>query len=357
MLLGLFSRKTKAKRERQAGATLCQVALTVVDGAEQPPEWIELVPAGAKVEAVDGRVFSNAHPEQVIAAFRDYKLPLPIDFEHATETLAPKGHPAPAAGWIVDLTVRDGAIFARVEWTPRGRDALATREYRFISPAFFVDAETREVVELTSAGLTNRPALTQLPAVARRQEEDTVNREDLIKALGLAADASDEQIAAAVAAGVKAVADAKQAQTELATARAELARGPGLDKFTPRADYEAVLARAVAAEKLVADTKAAAHKAKVDAAIEAASKAGKITPATVEYHRMQCSTEDGLKRFEDYVTVAPVVGSGGVDETQNPAGDSSKLTDEERRVAVACGLSEADYLKGKEAVRAQAQAN
>ncbi len=114
--------------------------------AFSPPEWIMLVPAG-RIEAVDGRVFFNDVPEAVVAAFARHGLELPIDVNHKSE-VAPAGEETPAMGWITALEVREGAIWARVEWTPRGREALEKREYRYISPAFYHDEAGRRQIQV-----------------------------------------------------------------------------------------------------------------------------------------------------------------------------------------------------------------
>jgi phage I-like protein len=55
-----------------------------------------------------------------------------------------------------------------VDWTPRGRAAVVSREYRFLSPVFLFERASMRILELTSAALTNRPAL-HLKAIARAQ--------------------------------------------------------------------------------------------------------------------------------------------------------------------------------------------
>lgn len=147
-------------------------------------EWIELLPAG-RFYTNDGRgPFQNDDPQAVIRLSRQLQAGgLPIDFDHATDRAAPQGLPAPAAGWIREFRVVAGAIMARVEWTPRGAAAVKGKEYRFISPVFEFDppagslagAETGRVVRIKRAGLTNNPALSQLPAIAasRRPGHET----------------------------------------------------------------------------------------------------------------------------------------------------------------------------------------
>src|SRR5216683_1020944 len=64
--------------------------------------------------------------------------------------------------------LRDGRRRGRVEWTKHGAAALATREYRYVSPVFEHD-EKGAVVRLVRAALTNNPNL-YLKAIAARNE-------------------------------------------------------------------------------------------------------------------------------------------------------------------------------------------
>lgn len=155
------------------GRRLCFSEIPNTDG--NLPEWIMLVPAGREIKALDGRRFSNTQPQVVVDAFNEDPRDLPIDWEHATEERAPDGKPAPAAGWIDTMEVREGAIWGHIkEWTPRGAESLKTREYRYLSPAFLFQKATKVVRLLTSAALTNRPAL-DMPALARAWAASYVN--------------------------------------------------------------------------------------------------------------------------------------------------------------------------------------
>jgi phage I-like protein len=144
-------------------AVTCQVDLTA-EG--ELPDWIQLLPAGADIKALDGRKFSNAEPEAIVEAFEQDPRDLVIDWEHATEELAPRGKKAPASAWIDRMEVRNGEVWGHVkEWTPKGAESLATKEYRYFSPAFVMDRVTKVIKKITSGGLTNRPAL-DMPALA-----------------------------------------------------------------------------------------------------------------------------------------------------------------------------------------------
>lgn len=82
---------------------------------------------------------------------------VPIDFDHEPET----GGSTIARGWIKGLE-RDGTgLYANVEWTPSGAQAVANREFRYISPtwsmAYTDDQGNKLGPTLIGAALTNRP--------------------------------------------------------------------------------------------------------------------------------------------------------------------------------------------------------
>lgn len=134
------------------------------------PEWVNLIPVG-EFSGRDGRgPFQLDDPESVIKATQalDMSAGIPIDFDHSTDFAAPAGNPAPAAGWIKALAVRDGFLCGRVEWTPAGAKALAQKMYRYISPVF-EHAKDGTVQRLLRAGLTNNPNL-KLPAIASAED-------------------------------------------------------------------------------------------------------------------------------------------------------------------------------------------
>lgn len=353
--------------ERPVHLALCQVGLAA-DGS--PPAWVMLIPAGAKVEALDGRKFSNSNPQAVIDAFNADPRDVPIDWEHATEKRAPKGEEAPAAGWILAMEVRGGEVWGKVEWTPRAEEMLRAKEYRYLSPAFWFSKAGRIVQRIVSAGLVNRPAL-DMPALAndaRNQPGETRSEEDmdpkLLAKLGLAATATIDDVLAAIAARDAAAAQSAAIKAELdvaneklATSESELATAraatPDLDKFVPRADYDAAVARAeeLEAEKVTDDK--AKHQAAVDVAITAALEAGKIVPASKDFYVATCATVEGLKQFQDFVKTAPKFG----DPSKLDADPKPPELTEGKYVATAadvefaksCGLTREQFEKAREA--------
>jgi phage I-like protein len=375
--------------ERFIRLSACQV---VVNGTA--PEWIQLVPAGDEITALDGRKFKNTDPAAVVARFNKHPLDIPLDWEHATEVKAPKGEMAPAAGWIKELEVRAGSIWARIEWTARGSASVCSKEYKYVSPAFTHD-KTGKVHEIASAALTNHPALV-LKALARaQQDQDTATAsathgesdmdKELMAILGLKPETSKEDLYSHVKGlvkmskkskfkddekgdekndggfdddekgGEKPIPDkcayeAKIAELETSLASAKAAQ-PSLANYVPRADYELVTAQCSALQAEKQAEKDAAHKAQVDNEIDGATKAGKITPATVGFYRSQCSTEAGLQTFRDFLKVAPVVAPDNVVAGTAPAraGRGKKvLCAQERDMIAKMGLTEEEYLGGSD---------
>lgn len=304
------------------------------------PEAVELIPAGPRVTGRDGRswIFDATSHELVLSAYRDRNIELPIDWEHATQHRAPKGEEAPAAAWIKSLEIRDGALWGAVGWTPRGGDQVINQEYRFLSPVFDYDPATGRIARLVSAALTNTP---NLHLQALNSEEDApMPRSTLLAAaiatIGLAADADDDALATAI----------NSLRTDRDTARAENSEcAPSLDRYVPRADYDAVVTRATNAEQAVKDRDTADHKAKVDAAIDGALKLGKITPATADYHRASCSDTDGLARFQAFVEAAPAVAGDTTGFDKKPDGKATALNAEQKEAARALGMTEDRYLE------------
>ncbi|MBA6130793.1 phage protease [Pseudomonas juntendi] len=303
----------------------------------QAPEWIELIPTGPTVTGRDGRtwLFDELAQQLVLTAFVGRGIDMVIDWEHSTEVAAPQGEPAPAAGWIDQLEVRGGALWGHVTWTPRAGDQVAAREYRFVSPVFDYDDTYRRILRMVSAGLTNKPNLV-LTALNHEQTETPKLAIPLALAalLGLDAAATDEQAVAAV--------------TQLkATATARNSEQPSLDKFVPRQDYDHAVSRATNAEQALETRKAADHKAVVDAEIDAALKAGKITPATVDYYRATCSEQAGLDRFRDFVKAAPTVADVSSLSERKPDGTSTALNTEEKLISSLMGQSEDHFNQGR----------
>lgn len=300
----------------------------------QAPDWIELIPAGPTVSGLDGRswLFDELAQQLVQSSFTARSIDLPIDWEHATQHRAPKGDEAPAGGWIKQLDIRDGALWARVDWTPRAAVQVANREYRYLSPVFDYEPASGRIARLVSAGLTNKPNLL-LTALNHETETAPVKLSAaLLALLGLPETATEDQAIAAV--------------TQLkATAQAKNSEQPSLERFVPRGDYDAVVQRATNAEQQLAALKKAEHDKAVTGEIEAALKAGKITPATADYHRAACQEEGGLERFKAFVAAAPVVGDPSDLGERRATTTVTALNTEQQAMCLQLGVDPAEFVK------------
>jgi len=311
------------------------LSATVSDG--KAPDWVELIPPGPNVTGRDGRqwLFDEQAGMLVQSSFLGRAIDLPIDWEHATQHRASKGESAPAAGWIKQLELRNGALWGLVDWTPRASEQVINREYRFLSPVFDFDPDTTRIARLVSAGLTNKPNFLLTALNQENMEVTPVTLSPaLLTALGLPATATEEQALAATA-------------QLRATAQAANTEKPNLEQFMPRADYDSVLQRATNAEQALAEQKKTEHTKQVDALITSATQAGKITPATVDYHRAACQDETGLARFKAFVDAAPVVAApSNLDERKHDK-TTTALNSEEQHVAKLLDMSDEYFIKGK----------
>ena len=313
-MIGAMDGPPNGDRESADGGEPAVVG-TKLSGSAAAPAWIELLPAG-EFEGRDGRgPFRLNSPERVIAATRALQMDagLPIDYDHATDFGAPEGRPAPAAGWICDLEDRDGALWGKVEWTAHGADALAMREYRYISPVFEY-AKNGEVVRLLRAALTNNPNL-YLTAISARsagpwnadEQEDAPHpgldkehmetfQSDLQNLLGLGADSTTDELLEAV----RELTEKKQLPVEQAAgdhSDAACARGAGTGTATNAAHYVPV----EQFEKVLTELnrlQAARCREQAERAVDNAARDGRLSPAQRDWAISYCQGDpSGFARF------------------------------------------------------------
>lgn len=334
------------------------------------PEWVQLFPPGPDLKARDGRWWT-LDPQRVVAAFAANDGPLAIDYEHGQAHLAPQGLAAPAAGWIVAVEERDGAVWGKVEWTPKAAAAIAEREYRFLSPDFhFLPDDRNLIVSLNGAGLVNRPALVMaaLSRISPEQKENPPMSKAIAMALGLAQDATEAAILAAIAGqkdehaalcGMLKIDSASDRQTvtaavaslqsETATALAAVKANPSTAEVAAlKTDLDATRTALAALQKKDADRE-------IDAALSAAAAEGKITPASRDAYRAMCAEKGGLERFRALAATLPVIcepsGLDGRAVTTKTAADDAdptrlaalarKYQDDQAALGIAVSISEA----------------
>ena len=379
------------KRTESRAATAAELP----SGAEAPRE-ILLLPAGdIPTRPHDAREpWRNPDADAVVAATRELGQDIAIDYEHQTQRSEQNGQPAPAAGWIRRVFARDGAVWGEIDWTARAKEMIEAKEYRFVSPTFIYDKATRAISRVVGAALTNDPAF-YMRAIASTQpeEESDMDLKALAKALGLADTATEAEIMAAataaaaaqtalgtvtealalakdtaadsVAAAVtamvksrKAIAkaaglaeDASAEDVEAAVTTAKASAGAGGDpdptKFVPRAEFDQLQTRLATLE---AGTAQASATAKVDQAV----KDGKVTPASRDW-ALALATKDP-ESFDKFLEGAPqILSSGRVAPAGTPGEGGDALTDQERAICRATGVSEEDFIESREGLAGESE--
>lgn len=287
-------------------------------GADGIPEWVHLVPSGT-FSGQDGRgPYRLSEPAAVIAASMAAGK-LPIDENHATDLAAPRGEPAPARGWIVEMQGRADGLWGRVEWTDSGRALMADQSYRGVSPVFTHDKQGR-VTRVLRAALTNTPNLGAL-ATLHTQQDAQMDFPRMRTLLGLPADADEAAIFAAI--------EARNAAQEQATAlQAQLT---ALQAAAIKPDV------VVALQAQVATLQAAQARATAVAAIDAAIAAGKpIAPLRDHYIARHMADAASVAAELDKL---PSLHAGGMDKLLSAqAGDDSGLSAEQMSVARKMGV-------------------
>ena len=147
--------------------SLAAYPLTAASASAPATSWIQVAlvspvePRGLDITADDFR--------QMAGNFRAGKYPEPptgicVDYEHLSLKPSKPGD-GKAAGWIVALELRNGhaELWAQVEWTPSGAEAVRSREYQFITPVTasgFVTTAGKQIgTTLLNAALTSNPQL------------------------------------------------------------------------------------------------------------------------------------------------------------------------------------------------------
>jgi phage I-like protein len=320
--------------------TVLETLLCSLPDGPKAPEWIMLVPAG-DIRTRDGRAFGNATPAEVVSAFKAERKDVPIDYEHATQILAPQGKAAPAVGWINEMDVRDGALWGKVAWTEEGRGHVESKAYRYISPVVHL-GDTRDVVRVSSVALTNDPAL-YLEALSRRDQKEASMLKAIAKALGLKEEASETEVLAKISENTT--------QVELLTRQAEK---PDVTKFVARADHDAVVLACSQQKVEIESLKKADTDKLVTAAVEEAIAGGKVIPAIKDSEIELCRAV-GVEKYKERLSkMGAIITPGENDQTRKAAGEAKggALTAEEIQMCSRLGLDQAEFKKTRDGEKA-----
>jgi phage I-like protein len=312
------------RSDEPGGALLLAVDLVeLADGTKSPPKEFKILAAGVN-ETTKGPVIMNATAGQsVLARMKDLgRDQLNFDYGHAQLGFMQSYEAARSAGWF-SVEVRGEELWAtNVNWTPTAAKALSDREFRYFSPALYLDRESGEVRELINIALTNIPATKhQTPLVASQTPESKDMDPELKALLACMGVMNLSQLAV-------------KCQT-LASDNDKLVKAAG--------EMQAQLAQATAALATFNAEKSKAEKADYVAQL---STAGKLPPALRDWALGQ-----DLAVLKSFADAAPVVSAASptTTTTPKPAGTdgAAMLSDDEKKLCKMMNLSEADFLATK----------
>lgn len=310
--------------------------------------WVHLVPAGT-FTGIDGRgPYSLINANSVIDRTRKYygRRQIVVDYEHQTEFREKNGKPAPAAGWIVGLEARQDGVWGLVEWTEPAAAHIANREYRYISPVFFHQADGT-VTMLKSASLTNTPNLDQLVALNSAEAPmDNIELAGKVREAAALLGLPETSDQAAVIARLKQVTQIAASLSDLTgeTGVAQNTAAPDPAKFVPIGDFQRTVAELNKLRSGVTKEKAELHVAEH-------IRAGIVLPFMKEWAVSLCTTN--MKAYDDFISG---VGPGfshllkSSHATANPPGKtylhsaSDGLSEAELAVCTNMGLTREQYL-------------
>jgi phage I-like protein len=312
------------------------------------PKRIQLLPPGPDITGRDGRKWVVRNAQAVAKAANDWLPNHSIDENHAVDLKAPRGESSPAFDWFHNINAEpNGSIWADVEWTEKGKAAVSSLEYRYISPVLLHN-EKGEVTSILRAALSNSPnldikslnsdtsATLTLPASPAKENHDM---DKILAALGLPVTATEDEAAAAINA----------LKTSLNSARPQAV---DLAAYAPRADLATMESRAVTAEKQLADLNAAKFRAEVEGVIDRAVKDRKIAPASKPEYLSLCATAEGFESFKKIVAASPaIISEGGQAPGGTPPGNQVSLNAEEAELAKNAGYTAEEWKKIQEAAK------
>lgn len=286
------------------------------------PEVIRVLPKGHVSSTKGDFEVDDRDIAGIIRQFKARRLDLVIDYEHQTLSDVQ----APAAGWIKDLYPGEDALMARVEWTKKGWEYIANKEYRYLSPVVLVKKADQHAAVFHSAALTNTPAITGMFAIINsdalsieEEEEPRMELSALIELLGLEEGTAEEDV-------LKRIKELTQQAAEEGQGGQEGKEGPAKEGtqlvanktvldllgLPEDARTEDVTARIMAfkagdsvLQRRVAELEKQAASQKAEELVGLAMKDGKLSPAQKEWAVAYALSDP--KGFAKFVEKAPVV--------------------------------------------------
>ncbi len=385
------------------------VASAEISDGTNLPTRIPLLPLGTWKGVLDPVTHKKktvtitpADVDQAIATFHAAKkinptLDLVIDNDHRTLT----DEYAPAFGWMKDFVKgQNGWLYAIVDWTKLGTEAVANKLYRYISPVFFrngVDRKTGETIPfgIAHAGLVNDPLFSELELTAGKKiyqltlEGDTEMNKVIAKlreTFKLAESATEDDVLAKLTAhlgehatvvaakndlytilGLKpesTVAEAKTTATQVVAAKAKIFEALGLKPESTIEEAAAIVVTAkgnqgnvIQLAQEVQELKAKETTREYERVIAKAFQEGRILPAQKADAQWASTQKDfaakaGIPAFEQFWAKQPVVGPVQQTPETKTTNDGGELNEMDVTVAKNLGISVAEMKKAKGTVAA-----
>lgn len=320
----------------------------------QCPEEVKILPVGTVNSEKGDFIVDQESYKEMKAEMQRRGIDIVIDYEHQTL----KDVQAPAGGWVKDLIYTPEAIVAKVEWTPKAKEYLKNKEYRYLSPVVLTRKSDSKAVVLHSLALTNTPAINGMFAIVNSVNFYTYNTptggkemdlQRIKELLGLPAETPEEDVMNALVKVLEKVKDAPDPKTEedkevvansVILGLLELPADSKTEDVTTK--IMALKAGASQRDQEMKETLERLKQKEADDAVMMALKAGKITAAQKDWAK-EYALKD-RKGFDSFVEKAPaVVPVGKLDTTEAPKNKEKVEVDE--FILKATGLSKEDLEK------------
>lgn len=306
-----------------AGELLTAIELNR-DGAL--PQSVKLCPIsrnGKLVKGRDGREFL-IEGEKVAKATNGRGLKVVLDCNHASYSFG-SAESLAAYGWLDNLRVEGNYLVADLELTDKGKNAIESRHFRYLSPAFAMNGSA-EVAFVHSVGLVNHPNL-KLPALNKKNNQIKEKKE---------AEMPGEKN--------------KEADPAV-EGNAELLKGTLAENAELRLAQKNQEAKIAELEGKLAEQEKAAAELAVNGMLDAAEAEHKIAPAQRE--ALKAVGLNSQEQLKNLLASMPVQANlQALAQESGPAGSPAggngavSLNAEQKELAKAYGMSEEDYYNG-----------
>ncbi|MBI5816687.1 MAG: hypothetical protein HZB29_13880 [Nitrospinae bacterium] len=290
-----------------------------------------IVPFGVFPHAKGDQVIDRPAAKRILNRMSSWGRDIVVDYLH--ESFKQCGR-APAAGWVKSATARltEDGIEAVIEWTGDAMKSINAKEYRFLSPVF--ESDGGMITGLVNLGLTNNPNINSMPPLINQlsiQENQMPKTliESLKSSLGLAPGAAEADVLSAVEALIK----------RPGSIAGILGGKVALLGLAPEATDEQIAAKIEELATACAETKESSTGQLVNDAIAA----GKLSPALAGWaNNLGRNNPESLRVF--LLNSSPAIPLGGI---ITPCGKpaAGKLTESESNVMRLLNLSESDFAK------------